>query len=76
MPTLAEKISKYREILPEIREEFGSVWVVLADDDLSRTFDKFSEAADYAIQNFTPGSYLIRHTDERRETIPYAVIEA
>lgn len=75
MAALAEQIESYRRMLPEIRREHGSVWALLVDNELKGTFEDFQEAAKYTLANFPGKPPLIRHTDERRETVPFVVLE-
>ena len=62
---LDEQIEAYEALLPSIRKQHGSVWVLIADGQLIETFDAFSAAAKYARASYGQKQVLIRHTDER-----------
>jgi len=72
---LADQISAYRELLPQIREKYGLVWALITDRRLVRTFAEFSSAAEYASKHFPGRQVLIRHTSEVRETAPFIFVD-
>jgi hypothetical protein len=72
---LDEQIEAYEALLPEIKKEHGSVWVLMADRRLIKTFAEFPSAARYAREHFGKRQVLIRHTDERKvESAPYVQV--
>ena len=74
---LDEQIQAYEAMLPEIKKEHGSVWVVVARQKLVSTFKDFSDAVRYVNSAFGKETVLIRHTDERRrESVPFVQIRA
>ena len=74
---LDEQIEAYETLLPTIRREHGSVWVLVADKKLIKTFPVFSDAARYAREHFGKQQALIRHTDERKiESAPFIHVHA
>jgi hypothetical protein len=75
MAALAEQISAYRQMLPQLRKEHGSVWALLIDSKLVDTFQEFQSAAMFALEHFEGQQFLIRHTDEQQETIPFVIVE-
>ena len=69
---LDEQIEAYEALLPKIKKEHGSVWALVADQQLIGTFPEFSAAARYAREHYGQKQVLIRHTDERKlETAPF-----
>ena len=69
---LDQQIEAYEQLLPQIKREYDSVWALIADRTLVKTFVAFSEAATYAHDHFGKRPVLIRHTDSRRvETAPF-----
>lgn len=69
---LDDQIEAYEALLPRIKMEHGSVWAVVADRQLVKTFLAFPDAARFAREKFGKAPVLIRHTDERKvETAPF-----
>ncbi len=69
---LDEQIEAYEALLPEIKRKHGSVWALVADRKLVKTFQAFPDAARYARDNFGKRPVLIRHTDSRKlESAPF-----
>ena len=74
---LDREIEAFRALLPGIKERYGSVWAVVADLKLVKTFPVFSEAAQYAREHFGKQPVLIRHTDETKvEFAPFVLVHA
>jgi hypothetical protein len=72
MDALDEQIAAYETLLPQIKRDYGSVWVLVARSELVSTFREFSAASRYARQNFQGEQVLIRHTDAQPvETAPF-----
>jgi hypothetical protein len=72
---LDAEIAAYEALLPTIKRDHGSVWVLVADRRLVKTFPAFSAAARYAREHFGRRPVLIRHTDERAiETAPFVQV--
>jgi hypothetical protein len=72
---LDEQIKAYEALLPAIKREHGSVWVLVADRRLIKTFAAFPAAAGYARTHFAAHQVLIRHTDERKlESAPFVQV--
>jgi len=71
---LDEQIEAYQALLPEIRSKHQSGWALVAKRGLVKLFSEFSEAAQYAQDNFGNEPVLIRHTDEKPETAPFVRI--
>ncbi len=75
MDALDEQIAAYQDLLPGIKQEYGSVWALVAHSKLISTFRDFSTAAKYARKHLGAEQVLIRHTDERAtETAPFVHI--
>jgi hypothetical protein len=70
---MAEQIEAYQRLLPQIKQKYGSVWVLIAAGDLVATFKEFAGAAKYANEHLTDRQVLIRHTDRRPEFVPLIV---
>ena len=74
---LDEQIEAYEALLPQIKREHGSAWVLMADRKLVKTFSAFGDAARYAHEHFGETQVLIRHTDSKTtETAPYIHVHA
>lgn len=72
---LDAQIEAYEALLPGIRKDHGSVWVLVADKQLVKTFPAFAPAARYAKAHFGQKPVLIRHTDERAvESAPFVQV--
>lgn len=72
---LDEQIEAYRALLPDIKHKFGSVWALVVNRELISTFHEFALAAEYAVAHHGADQVLIRHTDERLESVPFIQIE-
>ncbi len=69
---LDEQIEAYEALLPTIKRQHGSTWVLITDRRLVGTFRAFADAARYAREHFAREPVLIRHTDGKSlETAPY-----
>jgi hypothetical protein len=74
---LDDQIEAYESLLPSIRRENRSGWVLVADRQLVKIFTSFPEAARYARQRFGSKQVLIRHTEERElESAPFVQVHA
>ena len=69
------QIAAYQNLLPDIRRTYGSVWALVAQEKLIKTFADFATAAEYALSRFAEEQVLIRHTDERIETAPFMMLD-
>jgi len=52
----------------EFLEKYYGKWLVISGDSLWGVFDKFSDAAQAAFQNFKPGEFMI-HTPSHDDTV-------
>ena len=52
----------------EFHEKYYDKWLVIVGDTLWGVFDKFSDAAQGAFQNFMPGEFMI-HTPSHDDTV-------
>ena len=75
MAALAEQVATFKSQLQQIRTDFGSSWAVLVDNKVAGAFEDFESAALYALKHLADRDYLIRHTDDVLETVPFMVIE-
>ena len=57
---LRDQIAAYEERQQEFEAEHPQKWVVFYDEQLQGFFESFEDAADYAVQHFGRGPYLIR----------------
>ena len=74
---LDEQIEVFEALLPEIKRRHGSVWALVADRRLVKTFRVFPDAARYARDHYGTAPVLIRHTDSRKfENAPFIHIHA
>jgi hypothetical protein len=72
---LDAEIAAYEAIRPTIKRDHGSVWVLVANKRLVKTFPAFPAAARYARDHFGSRPVLIRHTDERAlESAPFVQV--
>ena len=72
---LDDQIEAYEELLPVIKRDHGSVWVLIADRQLIKTFPAFAAAARFARERYGKQQVLIRHTDERKtEDAPFVQV--
>jgi hypothetical protein len=72
---LDQQIQAYEALLPSIKKDHGSVWVLVADSKLIKTFTELAEAVKYANKRYGKKQVLIRHTDERRtESAPFVQV--
>ena len=60
--------SFYASHKTEFHEKYYNKWLVIVGDSLWGVFDKFSDAAQSAFQNFKPGEFMI-HTPSHDDTI-------
>ena len=72
---LDEQLDAYQGLLPELKKNHGSVWALVAHRELIGTFQDFGAAARYAVQHLSHEQVLIRHTDERLETVPFIQLD-
>jgi hypothetical protein len=72
---LDDQIDAYEALLPQIKKEHGSGWVVVAGKRPVRVFRDFAAAAGFARDNLSDQQVLIRHTDEAALTAPFVHIE-
>lgn len=71
---LDDQIDFFEAHLPGIRSKYGSVWAIVADQEVVETFAEFPDAARYANDHFGKREVLIRHTDEQRsEMAPFVL---
>jgi hypothetical protein len=75
MAELSEQIAAFSNMLPQIREDFGSAWVLFANGRPVRGFKDFEQAALYAFKHYGAEQVLIRHTDDQRVTVPFVIAE-
>lgn len=69
---LDDEIEAYEALHSTIKSQHGSVWALIADRKLVKTFVQFRDAAAYARATFGEKPVLIRHTDSRKqETAPF-----
>ena len=76
MAELSDQIAAYQRQLSKLREDYGSAWILFADGCPVDGFKDFEQAALYAFEHYSGKQVLIRHTDEKRETVPFIVAEA
>lgn len=72
--SLKREIKAYETMLPDIRRDHGSVWAVVAQEQLVETFRAFADAARFVNANFQDQQVLIRHTDQHKESAPFVEI--
>lgn len=72
--SLKREIEAYESMLPDIRRDHGSVWVVMVHEKLVETFRAFADAARFVDANYQDQQVLIRHTDQHKESAPFVEI--
>ena len=76
MATLAQQASAFASQLGDIRAQHGSAWTVFLDGAVRGAFASFEEAADFAFAEFEDENFLIRHTYEQPEFVPFMLVES
>jgi hypothetical protein len=75
MDALDEQIIAYENMLPQIKRDYGSVWALVAHQELISTFRDFAAASQYAREHLGGEQVLIRHTEAQAiETVPFVHI--
>lgn len=74
MVGLSEQVQTFVRRLPEIRQQYGSAWAVQVQGKVEGAFTTFQEAAKFAMSNFAGEEFLIRHTDDEPETVPFVMV--
>jgi hypothetical protein len=72
--TLLENIAAYDERRAYLETELLGKWVVFYDRELQGEYDDFQEVADFAVQHFGRGPYLIRKVGQGPITLPASVL--
>ena len=60
MSTLTKQIAAYEGIRNTLETDHLGKWVIVYEEALVGIYDTFEEAAEYAVQHFGRGPYLIR----------------
>ena len=76
MPTMEDLSTLFQSQLPAIRAEHGAVWTVFTADKVEGAFKAFEPAAEFAFQMLGDQQYLIRHTFEEPDFVPFMVVGA
>ena len=73
---LSREISAFLKRRSELLRDYGSAWVIFVGDDLEGHFERFEDAARFAVDRFGGEHFLIRHTTDPEPQIPMLVVEA
>ena len=71
---LSEEIRAFEQLLPKLRQDCGSAWIVMVDKVLKASFSEFQQAAKFAIDKFPDRQFLIRHTDQQQVDLPFVSV--
>ena len=72
---LLNEIEAFERMLPDIRAQHGSAWVLMAHQTVQGAFRSFDAAARRAMDGFAGQQVLIRHTSEERPSFPFLTAE-
>ena len=68
MEELERENAFYASRKTEFQEKYYDKWLVIVSDSLWGVYDKFSDAAQAAFQNFKPGEFMI-HTPSQDDIV-------
>ena len=74
MRTLKKEIAAYENLRSDLETEHLGEWVLVHDEQLIGTYKSFAAAADYAVQRFGRGPYLIREVGAPPTPLPASVL--
>lgn len=74
MATLHDEIAAYDRMRGVLETEHLGRWVVICNRELAGSFDTFEMAAEFAVERFGRGPYLIRKVGEGPVTLPASVL--
>ncbi len=73
-PTLSNEIAAYEGVRGELETDYLGKWVIVHHEKVVGLYDTFEQAADYAVERFGRGPYLIREVGAAPITLPASVI--
>jgi hypothetical protein len=73
---LEQEISALHRMLPGLRGDQRTGWVVIVGEDFKGNFGSFEDAAAFAMDQFPSEDFLIRHTDAPIPQVPFVVLES
>lgn len=74
MATLEDQVSAFNAQLSQIRQAYGSTWAVFLGE-VKGHFDSFDEAIDFAFERYSDQDFLVKHTYEKPEFVPYILVD-
>ena len=74
VPALSKEIAAYEGMRRELETDHSGRWVIVYGEPLVGLYDTFEEAAEYAIERFGRGPYLIREVGAAPITLPASVL--
>jgi hypothetical protein len=74
MADLDREIAAYEHMKQDLESHCMGQWVLLHDEKLVNVYDSFEEAAEYAVQQFGRGPFLIRQVGAPPVTLPASVM--
>ncbi len=74
MATLNDEIAAYDRMRGVLETEHLGRWVVIHNLELTGSFDTFEAAAEFAVEQFGRGPYLIRKVGEGPVALPASVL--
>ncbi len=73
-PTLSKEIAAYEGIRSGLETDHLGKWVIVHSQVLVGIYDTFEQAAEYAVEQFGRGPYLIRKVGAPPITLPASVL--
>lgn len=74
VPTLSKEIAAYEGMRGKLETDHFGKWVIVHGEALVGLYDTFEEAAEYAVERFGRGPYLIREVGAAPITLPASVL--
>jgi hypothetical protein len=74
MSDVQSEIKAYGTMQADLERKHMGKWVLIHDLKLEGVFDSFEAAAEYAVQHFGRGPYLIRQVGAPPVTLPASVM--
>ncbi len=74
MNTLSNEIQAFESMRNRLEVDYFGKWVVIYEEEFVGSFDGFQDAANFAVQKYGRGPYLIRKVGEQSVTLPASVL--
>ncbi len=73
-PALSKEIAAYEGMRGKLETDHFGKWVIVHGEAFVGLYDTFEEAAEYAVERFGRGPYLIREVGAAPITLPASVL--